>query len=274
MSSLDSSKKFTSSVNTPPLNPEQFEEANKELNDQSFLKFPRIEKTYADPQLPSQIYCIHSFVPSKGATPDKNGLYGMVKFRGAFQSINEANERAEYLIRNVDSYNSILTGYVGRPFPLTDDNKKYCTETNEIDINKKTDEVISKDIKSKRDEEKRTIKEIQAKEKKLIEDVKEKDIENNPEDMLEHYTMLRVKRSQLIYTFNETVSKMNQMIKSLKSTEQQINKVDETNPEHKREYMERYNNARKECGLDKPEHFMEYLDKEQPYHELLNEIEF
>ena len=110
---------------------------------------------YADPQIPSQIYSLHSFVPSKGSTPDKNGVYGMVKFRGSFSSIQEANERSEYLIRNVDSYNSILTGYVGRPFPLTNNNKKYCTETNEVDVNKTTDEIVSKDIKSKRDEEKR-----------------------------------------------------------------------------------------------------------------------
>ena len=274
MSSLDLSHKFTSSVDSPPLTGEQFQNATKELNDQSFLKFPRIEKTYADPQIPSQIYSLHSFVPSKGSTPDKNGVYGMVKFRGSFSSIQEANERSEYLIRNVDSYNSILTGYVGRPFPLTNDNKKYCTETNEVDVNKKADEIVSKDIKYKRDEEKRVVKEIQEKERKLLEDVKEKDIDNNPEDMLENYTMLRVKRSQLIYTYNETVQKMNQIIKSLKDTESKINKVDETSPEHKEEYMTRYNNARKECGLDKPEHFMEFLEKEEPYHELLDKIEF
>lgn len=274
MSSLDLSNKFVSNIEEPPLNKEEFKEAIKELHDTSFLKFPRIEKTYTDPQIPSQIYCLHSFVPSKGATPDKNGIYGMVKFRGSFGTLQEANERSEYLIRNVDSYNSILTGYVGRPFPLTSDNKKFCSEVHEIDLNKKTDEIISKDMKSKRDEEKRVIKEIQEKEQKLLEDVKEKDIENNPEHMGENYTMLRVKRSQLIYTFNENVKKMNQIIKSLRDTENMILKIDQESPEHKNEYLTRYQNARKECGLEKPEHFMEFLDKDEPFVELLEKITY
>ena len=272
MSSLDLSQKFTSNIASPPLNQEQLSEAMNDLNDQSFLKYPRVEKTYADPQIPSQLYSLHSFIPSKGSTPDKNGLYGMVKFRGSFATIQEANDRSEYLIRNVDSYNSILTGYVGRPFPLVVDNKKFCTETNEVDLNKKTDEAISKDIKSKRDEEKRITKEIHEKERLLLEDVKEKDLENNSEDILENYTMMRVKRSQLIFTYNETVAKMNQILKSLEQTDSKIREEDEKSLKNKKEYMDRYQKARTECGLDKPEHFMEYLDKDQPFVELLHKI--
>ena len=100
-------------------------EAYKELYETSFVeKFPRFEKLYADPPLPNQVFSLISFVPAKGATPDKDGVFGMVKNRGNFATEQEADMQAEKLIKTVDSYHSILSCYTGRPFPLSK-NKKY-----------------------------------------------------------------------------------------------------------------------------------------------------
>ena len=101
------------------LSEDEVNEAMKELNVKDFVsKFPKFEKFYADPKLDNQVHCLVSFFPSKGATPDSDGVFGMLKVRGTFQTQDEADLRAEYLIRNVDSFHSVYHTYVGRPFPL------------------------------------------------------------------------------------------------------------------------------------------------------------
>ena len=132
-------------------------EAVNELSVKDFVqKFPRFEKFYADPKLDSQVHTLVSFFPSKGATPDSDGVFGMLKVRGTFATQDEADLRAEYLIRNVDSFHSLYHTYVGRPFPLAV-NGKYISETKEVDIKKKIVETTSEEIRKKRDEERKEI---------------------------------------------------------------------------------------------------------------------
>ena len=159
--------------------------------------YPASEKAFADPSIPGQRLCLVSFVPSVDATPDKDGIYGMIKVRGSYETEDEADERSEMLIRTVDSYHKIQMAYVGKPFPATT-SSRWAAETTDIDLKKKCTEVISKDIKRQRMEEKREIEEIKDREKKLMEDV-EKDF-----DPYERYIELRVKKAQLAWTYLET----------------------------------------------------------------------
>ena len=144
-----------------PLSDKEAEEAVAELSDTTLIKkFPQTERFYADPIYNNQMYCLHSFVPSKNATPDEHGVFGFMKCRGAFHNIEEANDRAEWIIRNVDSYHSIQTGYSGKPFPVCHDFKEFVAETHEVDIRKKAIETLSEDIKRKKEEERRDIADI------------------------------------------------------------------------------------------------------------------
>ena len=43
----------------------------------------------------------------------------MIKVRGSYETEDEADARAETLIRTVDSYHKIFTAFVGKPFPAT-----------------------------------------------------------------------------------------------------------------------------------------------------------
>lgn len=262
---------FKSDKIIPSLTDEEFEHANKEMNDKSFLKFPKVDRKYRDPLYRDQKYSLHSFLPAKGATPDENGMYGVIKFRGVFATEDEANDRSKYLIKNVDSYNPIITGYVGLPMPLVDDHRKFCSETDEVDLKKQnTENIMDEDLKEKRKEDKKIIKEIKEKEQKLLDDVKE-DKEVDPE---EEYTMLRVKRSQLIFTYNQSLKKMKQMVTSLEKTEEEIKRMDAEDESYKNDYMERYLSARNEVGLDESsENFMIYLARLEPFQELLDKIE-
>ena len=102
------------------LTEEEVSNAMFELNNKDFTdKFPRVDRTYADPPPPMQTIGLVSFTPAKGAKPNENGIYGFAKLRGNYPNTEEAEQRAEFLIRNVDSYHQIYHTYVGRPFPIT-----------------------------------------------------------------------------------------------------------------------------------------------------------
>ena len=100
-----------------PLNPDDLPKAMEALNKD--ITFAQVDRYYADPQQINQKIALVSFIPSSGATPDKDNIYGMMKVRGVYGSEEEANERAEFIIRNVDSYHEVYHAFVGRPFPVT-----------------------------------------------------------------------------------------------------------------------------------------------------------
>lgn len=240
----DRTNRWKPDLSSPKLTEEEVSEAMNELNNTSFTrKFPRVDRTYADPQIPLQTYGLLSFIPSKGAVPDKDGFYGFLKLRGNFATEMEANQKAEELIRNVDSYHEIYHAYVGRPIPLTND-PKYVEHTEEIDIKKKTTETISKSILNKKKEEQREIDEIKEKEKELLNDV-----ESVP-DPYDNYITLRVKKAQLSWTYLEHHKKIEEIRSILLKTHDQIKKYESENPTYKEEYYNKYMEARGKAGID------------------------
>lgn len=256
-----------------PLTDEEATHAMSALYDNtSIINFPRVERKYADPPIINQKFALVSFVPSTDASPDSEGCYGCMKIRGVFATIEEADEHAEHIIRDVDSYQSILTTFVGRPFPLiSSDAEKYGATLNKVDINKKSEEVISKDIKAKRVDEHKEMAKIKERENNL-----KKDVKREPDDIPteETYTMLRVKRSQLIHTFVENKEKMDQLKQLIRDTDKEIRRLDVEDPAYKEEYLERYMEARKESGFDDEkiqtsDTFMKYLGDDIDLDELL-----
>ena len=230
-------------------------EAMSELFVNDFAKkFPRVEKFYADPVIPNQLFSLVSFVPSKGATPDKEGVFGMLKVRGNFATEQEAMMKAESLIRDVDSYHSIYNTFVGRPFPLAV-SKKYVRDTTEVDIKKKVVEDTSAEVRKKRDEERKVMKEIQEREKELLEDVEKK-----VDDPYDVYTELMVKKAQLSWTYHQTLQKMEDMKKNIVKAREEISKMKEENPDYHNQYMDKYMEARKKAGLPTDDNsFIKYM---------------
>ena len=249
----DRENKWRPEQNAPPLTVEETETAMKELNITSFTdKFPRVDKTYADPVIPSQYIGLISFVPSKGAKPDDQGVYGFAKLRGNFATEIEASQRAEFLIRNVDSYHKIYHTYIGRPFPITI-SSDYSATTEEVDIRKKTTETISQDIKAKREDDQREMREIQQREENLLKESKQEEI-----DPYENYITLRVKKAQLQFTYLEHQKKMAEVKETLIKTRKDVEEMDEEYPEFKDKYYDKYMQARKDAGfVDDPEKMKE-----------------
>jgi hypothetical protein len=252
-------KKFQINTGAPALTPEQTAEAVKDLNVTSYVeRYMSVERNFADPVLELQRIGLISFVPARGAKPNDEGIYGFAKLRGNFATETEANARAEYLIRNHDSYHQIYHTYVGRPFPLTT-TSDFSKEVFSVDIQRQAVNAISDEVKRKREKEQKDIEEIKDRERQLLEDVKR---EEEPTD--DHYTTLRVKKAQLAWTYLETHKKLKQMCVSIAKARKEIEDLDEKYPELKNKYFNKYMDARKQAGLSTDRasvdtSFMKYL---------------
>lgn len=247
-------------IDARPLDDNELAAASEDLIRKSYENYPKLDRRFADPAFENQKYSLHSFIPAKGATPDKDGVFGMFKFRGSFATAEEAQHRARWLIKNVDSFHTIYTGFVGRPLPACIESSQFSQEVDEVQLKERIEKDTNENLIEKRNKEREEMKEMERREKELIEDTKEKET-----DPHEYYTMLRVKKAQLVWTYLDTLKKMEDMKKSIINTREEIKKMDNDDPSFKRGYYERYMNARKEANLpDDDNSFMQFLveDKE------------
>ena len=250
----------------PPLTEDEVDSAIDALNNQAFTKkFARVDRTYADPPLVMQQIGLLSFTPAKGATPNENGVFGFAKLRGNYATGLEANQQAENIIRNVDSYHQIYHTYVGRPFPITA-SSDYSAKTDEIDIRKEATASVSGAIVSKKNKDKQDAAEIKAREEKLLAESKQTD-----EDPYETYITMRVKRAQLSWTYLEHIKKLKEVKEIILRTRLTQDEMDAAHPEFADKYFEKYKAAREEVGLDLDKNkeetegnFMKFLVNEEP----------
>jgi hypothetical protein len=255
--------KWRPELGAPSLSETEVSHALSELNVTSFVdKFPRVDRTFADPAINLQNYGLFSFIPAKGATPNEKGVFGFAKLRGNYASELEANQRAEFLIRNVDSYHKIFHCYVGRPFPLTE-SSSFSADTQEIDIRKQTTEAISTSIRDKKAEEQNTIREIKDREQKLLEESKRTEA-----DPYEEYITLKVKKAQLSWTYLEHIKKMDEVKQIIIKTRAELDEMDKTYPEFHKTYYDKYMKAREEAGIKQNEeeaqdNFIKFLVEDQ-----------
>jgi hypothetical protein len=208
------------------------------------LEFPRTRKVRVDPELNHQRFALISFVPSSGATPDSDGCFGVSKIRGVFSTIEEADEWANNLIRNYDSYAEIDFVPVGKEFPVMADNMVYVRETKEVDVRKILDKTTKEYLDKKREQEKQQIDEIKKRQKELQELPQEED-----KNSLDYYIKLRVKRATSLMRKDEARNVMNQCNHVIDGTGVELNEVEENHPEYAKQYLEQYETALKETGI-------------------------
>lgn len=243
----DRNARWRPTQGSPPLTEEQAQSAFKDLVDDSMVRnYPQIERRYIDPDIPAdQKITLISFTPSKGATPDSDGFFGFIRFRGSYQSQIECDERADYLIRNAGSYHVIQYAPTGRPVPVTFESK-YSEAVNEVDVRKKIIEDTSNDIAKKRRAEKQEEEDIKERHKALLED-SEKGVDADPSD---RYTTLTVKKAQLIFTYNQHMAKMKEIRPILRKTQKEIDEMDaDSDGQYRKEARDKYMEARKKLDL-------------------------
>lgn len=233
---------------------QQLETAKEELENKSYLKlnFPRTTKLHKDPPIEEsttrQLISLHSFIPSKGAKPDLEGCYGVLKVRGCWESEQDADRHAEKILRECDSYAVIDYSWVGRPFPLMDNNLRYRAKTAEIDLRKVVDSTYRDDLKKKRDQEKLEQQELLQRQRELERDVREDKSDMIDAD-LDFYTTLRTKAAHIRYTLDELIRKRKEYEDNLEMVLSEIKEADKKNPEYKDQFLEKYKAALASSGI-------------------------
>lgn len=223
----------------PPLTDEQTKLAFDALVDDDLItKFPRIERSIQDPVIPDQKYVCISFYPAKNSTPDADGIYGYMKVRGSYSSVEEASVQAKTLIQTSDSFSLIRIARVGYPFRCTNE-RKFALAQDEVDVNMGA--AISDDVKAKMKADEDARKELKQREKKLQESAK------LPEEPLEAYITLHVTKSKQLMNRDIATEVYNE-------TMRKIRLMDVEHPDFKDIYMDRFNSARQEVdGIMPPE---------------------
>ncbi len=219
------------------LSNEELDLAKNELINIDYLKlnFPRTIKLRQDPPLPQQNFCVFTFTPSVNAKPDKDNVFGILKIRGCFNTVQECDEHAENIIRNVDSYNENVIGYVGKEFPLSLDSK-YCSTTKEIDIRMKNDSVARENMKAQRESEKKEMEEIQARQQELLSDT----AKEMCFDDLDYYIQLKVKKANLMAMKDTLLEKLQESENIVNKSTKEIDILDEKFPDYKNQYQKKY----------------------------------
>lgn len=243
-------------ANLPPLTPsvphltgEEVKEASEALVNKKFvnMKFPRAQRFRTDPPINQQnYYSLHSFTPSPGAKADSDGCFGVLKFRGAFGNLQEADAWAEHLIRTVDSLHEIHIGYVGKEFPLTLD-PLYFSETHEIDMKKKMDDVERSHAKNIREKEQEDMETLKNRERELL-DSSKKSPEEAKED-IDHYIALRVKCANIMHVRDETLAKLEKYEKTRQETMDEIAQMDKNHPEYIETFLDKFKKSLAEVGI-------------------------
>jgi hypothetical protein len=205
------------------------------------MNYPSVIRNRIDPQISKQSFFIFSFIPSKNASPDKDGCFGVTKFRGAFSNMSgpdSVDEKCDSLIRNYDSVNTNKIMITGRDYLLTGDPSYFKTHS-ETEVKTKLSSLAREYIKGQRAQEQKDMDEIQKRERLLLDDVKHQDVP----DTLDSYLTLRNKRASLRIYQESAQQKLKTSIKVLKETIKSVEKLEKDNPDFKERYKERYMKA-------------------------------
>lgn len=253
----DRNKDHLFDFNKPVLTDEQTLAATQDLVNADHIDlYPKTERAFADPSIDDQDYCLVSFIPSTQATPDKDGIYGMIKVRGTYNSLEKCDKRAEYLIKNIDSVHHIYYAGVGKPFPITN-SSNFSKDISKVKIQEK----MIEDKKTKEEKEKQELEEIKKREQEIIEQNKsDEPVEVDP---LEEYITNRVKKAQLTWTYIGTMKKLEDMRKNILAAREKISEYDESDPSLRENYLQKYNDSLKSINMHQErDSFIKYLEND------------
>lgn len=261
------------------LSESQLIDAKKELY-KKIEYFPKINRKFIDPQKAGEHkFALFSYIELPDyemnnflneITPTLNSQHaiklkellsrkkivkGVAKIRGSYFTQLEAEQRAEEIIKDIDSTNSIFTCLIGTPFPLVTEG--FADELSEIDIQNQTEHTISQNVRERRRKDQKEMDELKQREEDLMQinaDPGEKE-ENN-------YITHRVKLAALKNEIDNHKKKILECINLQNNCKKWLIDMKEQHPEYEEEYMKKYMNARKEAEIpdsQEGDNFMKYM---------------
>lgn len=217
-----------------------------ELPDHEMLKFlNEIKTTLSDQQLQK----LHELESRKQI------IKGVAKIRGAFFTSLEAEQKAEEIIKDVDSTNSIFTCLIGTPFPLVTEG--FSDELNEVDLQNQTEHTISQNVREKRRKDQKEMNELKQQQDELMQDVTMDPAAKEEEN----YVTNRVKLAALKNEIASHENKIKECINLKNNCAKLLLDMKSKNPEYEETYMEKYITARKNANIpdDDEEGLMKFM---------------
>lgn len=244
-------QKYMPDIHAAPLDAQELAQAVEGLRvSVPAALYRMVERAYCDPPITNQKFALVSFVPSTKAQPDPDGMFGMMKVRGVFATEDEADAHAEKLIKDVDSRHTILTTFVGRPFPIIEGGAvKYGASLKEIKVQEGVSQILKDDDTDRERQETKVRKELEKRKAALTADVVAHE-SLDADELEERYTHLRVKRAQLAVALGDIAKRLVELKAVAWKTHDELQQLDTTNPTLESAYRKRYEEARAQCGLD------------------------
>jgi len=221
------------------LSEDQLNEAVREL----VIKYPRLEKLPVDPPIAGQKFGLFSF---KLLPSPVNGVYGFLKFRGAFNTEQEWISHSKNIIRTVDSKHKIWPFEQGRWMPITN-NSSFASDVVDVQQQDEMKQIFNKNETEEQKNEIRKTKEVKDRVSKLLEESKLPEADT---DSLEYYAQQYMKLQQT-ETWLEIVRKRKrEFVASLTSTSNELKRLDQLHPNYINEVDEKIKAIKAEVGLD------------------------
>jgi hypothetical protein len=271
----------THPTNEPSLSNEEVRVAKDKLV-KSVNEFPRVNRRFVDPpKAGDPKFALFSYIDYPDVDMNKfldeiqdslNPKYkkqladlkarrqlvkGVGKIRGAYVTQQEAETRAEEIVRDIDSTNSVFTCIVGVPFPLVTEGMS--EEVSEIDLQQQTEHAIAQNVRKQRQKDQKEMEDIKRREEELMRNA-EKDPNADDED---NYIAQRVKLAHLRYSIEQHVKKHAECVENEKKVVEWLVDMKSRNPEFEEKYMEKYMAGRKAAHIPDdhdPEGFMKYMN--------------
>lgn len=222
-----------------PLTSEQLAAAKEQL----IVKFPRVERLPVDPPIAGQNIGAFSF---KLLPKPVNGVYGFLKFRGAFGGMAEFQDHAENIIRTVDSKHTIWPYQQGRWMPITT-NEDFVKETLQVGQNGELESIFNERETEEQKKAAANVKEIKSRERKLLEQARNAKPDN---DSLEYYAQKVMQQQQLESWLEMMRKRKRDFLKSLNSSREDIARIDELHPEYIDQVDDMICKIKEDIGLD------------------------
>jgi hypothetical protein len=264
----------------PNLTHEQTQTLVESNIDNIDITIPRLERRfcYSAPENRGgthQNYGIFVFVPAQGSQPDSDGIYGMIKLAGNYEQLIDAEQRAENIIADEDSYNRLRIVRVGQPSLVTVDSRWNLTgeeDCIEVDLRRRSqairqdgaaventaDRLTREQLREARKADKKEMEEIRARAENL-----QKSVDELADDPLEQYTTLRGKLAQLTWTYLRTREQQEKAKEAILRTREEIAERESDDPTLIEKMRERFSAARAAAGIpENDDSFVKYINED------------
>lgn len=235
----------------PNAKPLSLEELNVALRDNVNVHREFI-KQHTDPPIDGQDWSLVSFrfLQTPLMLPDNELFYGWVKLRGNYSTDGEAEKRAEHLLQYFDSQNKNRIVKTGAWVPLTS-SKLLTKEFHEFSDQRFKQKII--EAEKKQQEE---IKQVREREEKLKQGIDQFD-----EDSLDYYIVKKVSLAENEYTLEQALKRVKECRSNLDRLNEEIERLEKEHPEYIEEALPKYNEERKDAGLEEVVSFQSLQQK-------------